>query len=132
MRASESKSVTTILKSTVKGIALSIIIFFVLIAIFAIVISKTDVSDSVIQVLTLSALGIASFFCSFINQRKGKQRGIVIGVICGVEIFIIIFILGLFGNNGVFTALMLKKLLTVLIASILGGILSANSKKKYK
>lgn len=132
MRATESKNFASLLKSTVKGIAFSVLIFFVLIAIFAIVVSKTDVSDIVIQVLTLTALGIASFFCSFINQRKTKQRGIVIGAISGAEIFLIIFVLGLFGNNGVFTALMLKKMLTVLLAGILGGILSANSKKKYK
>jgi hypothetical protein len=41
-------------------------------------------------------------------------------------------LLGLFGTNGVFTSLMLKKLLCVILAGVLGGILSANSKKKYK
>lgn len=132
MRNSDNKNFASILKGTIKGIAIAILIFFVLIAVFAIIISKTDVSDTIIEVLTLFALGVASFFCAFINQKKTKQRGIVIGAISGVEIFIVIFIIGLFGNNGVFTLLMVKKLLTVILASILGGILSANSKKKYK
>ncbi len=132
MRSSDNKNFASILKGTVKGIVFSMIIFFVLIAVFAIIISKTDVSDTVVEVLTLFALGVASFFCAFINQKKTKQRGIVIGAISGAEIFIIIFIVGLFGTNGVFTLLMLKKLLTVMLAGVLGGILSANSKKKYK
>lgn len=132
MRNSDNKSLASILKGSVKGIAFSVIIFFVLIAIFALFISKTDVSDTIIEVLTLFALGVASFFCAFLNQKKTKQRGIIIGAISAAEIFLLIFIIGLFGNNGVFTALMLKKLLTVLLAGVLGGILSANSKKKYK
>lgn len=132
MRNSDNKNLASILKGTIKGFTLAVIIFFVLIAMFAIIISKTDVSDTIVEILTLLALGVASFFCAFINQKKTKQRGIVIGAISSAEIFIIIFIVGLFGSNGVFTLLMLKKLLAVLFASILGGILSANSKKKYK
>ena len=132
MRASENKNFTSIMKSTIKGIAFSVMIFFIMIVIFSIIITKIDVSDGVIQVLTLSALGISSFFCSFINQRGTKQRGIIVGAISGTEIFLIIFIIGLFGSNGVFTALMLKKMLTIILAGLLGGILSANSKKKYK
>lgn len=132
LRNSDNKNLASILKGTIKGFTLAVIIFFVLIAMFAIIISKTDVSDTIVEILTLLALGVASFFCAFINQKKTKQRGIVIGAISSAEIFIIIFIVGLFGSNGVFTLLMLKKLLAVLFASILGGILSANSKKKYK
>ena len=41
-------------------------------------------------------------------------------------LFFWFFIIGLFGNNGVFTFLMLKKLLTIFFASVLGGILSAS------
>lgn len=132
MRNSDNKSIASILKQSTKGIVLAVIIFFILIAVFALIISKTDVSDTVVEVLTLFALGTASFFCAFINQKKTHHRGILIGAISGTELFLIIFIIGLFGNNGVFTALMLKKLLTILFASLLGGILSANSKKKYK
>ena len=132
MRNSDNKNFASILKGTIKGIAFAVLIFLVLIAMFAIIISKTDVSDTIVEILTMFALGVASFFCAFINQKKTKQRGIVVGAISGVEVSIIILIIGLFGSNGVFTLLMLKKLLTVLLASILGGILSANSKKKYK
>lgn len=132
MRNSDNKNLSSILKGSIKGLAFAVLIFFILIAVFAIIVTKTDVSNTVIEVLTLFALGCASFFCAFINQKKTRQRGIVIGTISGAEIFLIIFIIGLFGANGVFTLLMLKKLLTVLISSILGGILSANSKKKYK
>lgn len=132
MRNSENKNIISILKGSVKGIAFATLIFFILIAIFAIIITKTDVSDMVVQALTLFALSAASFFCAFINQKKTKQRGIVIGAISGAEIFIIIFVVGLFGENGVFTALMLKKLIAVIFSGVLGGILSANSKKKYK
>ena len=132
MRASENKNLTSVLRGSIKGIVFSILIFFILIAIFALIISKNDVSDTIVQVLTLTALGLASLFCSFINQKKTKQRGIVIGLISGAELFLIIFIIGLFGDNGVFTFLMLKKLLTVVLSGMLGGILSANSKKKYK
>jgi len=132
LRNADNKNFVSILKNTIKGILFAVIIFFVIISLFAIIISKTDVSDTVVEALTLFALGVSSFFSAFLNQKKTKQRGILIGALSGVEIFIIIFVIGLFGNNGVFTLLMLKKLLVALLASILGGILSANSKKKYK
>lgn len=121
-----------ILKGTIKGFIFAVLIFFILIAVFAIIISKTDVSDAVIQVMTLASLGISSFVSAFINQNKTKQRGIVIGSISATEIFLVIFIVALFGNNGVFNFLMLKKLIVILFAGLLGGILSANKKKKYK
>ena len=93
MRATnDTKGFVSLLKGTVKGFAFAILIFFILIAVFAIIVSKTDVSDTVIQVMTLIALGIASFFSAFINQKKTRQRGIVIGAISGAEIFLIIFI----------------------------------------
>ena len=132
MRNSDNKSLVSILRESIKGLTVAALIFFVFIAIFAIIISKVDVSDTVVQVMTLLALGVSTFFCAFINHKKTKQRGIVIGIISALEIFIIIFIVGLFGKNGVFTALMLKKLLTIILSGMLGGILSANSKKKYK
>ncbi|MBR5273053.1 MAG: TIGR04086 family membrane protein [Clostridia bacterium] len=133
MRASnDNKSMILILKGTIKGFIFAVLIFFILIAVFAIIISKTDVSDAVIQVMTLASLGISSFVSAFINQNKTKQRGIVIGSISATEIFLVIFIVALFGNNGVFNFLMLKKLIVILFAGLLGGILSANKKKKYK
>ena len=133
MKASnDKKDLATTLKGSIKGFAVSVFIFFILITVFAIVITKIDVSDATIQVMTLASLGIASFVSAYLNQKKTRQRGIVIGAISSAEIFLVIFIAGLFGNNGAFNILMLKKSIVILFAGLLGGILSANSKKKYK
>ena len=133
MRGSnDNNGFVSILKGTVKGFILAVLAFFVLIAVFAIVISKTDVSDTAVQVMTLVALGTAASCSAFINQRKLRKKGIAVGAISGAEIFLIVFILGLFGDNGAFTLLMLWKLITVMLMGIFGGIASANAKRKYK
>ncbi len=130
--SNDNKGFISILRGSVKGFAVAVLTFFILIAVFAVIITKIDVSDAVVQAMTLASLGVASFVSAYINQKKTRQRGIIIGAISSAEIFLVIFLAGLFGNNGVLNMLMLKKCIVILFAGLLGGILSANSKKKYK
>jgi hypothetical protein len=83
LRATENKDLASILKSSIKGILFSIVIFFALIVVFSIIISKTDVSDTIIQVMTLASIGISSFLCAIINQRKTRydnHLGDILGI----------------------------------------------------
>ena len=128
----DSTGFLNILIGSLKGLIFAIVIFFVLIAVFAFVVTKKDFSDTVVEIMTLCALGISSFIGAIINTKKLKIKGVLAGLITAGEIFVIVLIVSLFGENGSLTLLTLKKLLVILIPGIIGGILSANTKKKYK
>jgi len=127
----DNNGFTNILIGSLKGLIYALVVFLIIMLIVAFIMVKKDFSDTATEISVLCALGISSLVGSIINTKKLKIKGILAGLLTAAELFVLVLIFSLFGTNGSLTLLTLKKLLVILIPGIFGGVLAANTKKRY-
>ena len=104
---------------------------FVLIVIFGAVMTRIDLSDGVLSVLTSAALCVGAYFGGSIAARKRKQSGLLMGMLCGLMMFGAIFAGSYFfaGTAGGFSGS--AKLVMTLVCGAVGGIVGVNSRSNW-
>lgn len=120
------KNLTTVLKGTMISILLTLILLFI----FAVVLTYTNISESTIPAVIIVITAISLLMGSSIANRKIRKNGLINGAIIGVIYLLIIYIIssiisGTFGMN-------FRSILMVFIGilfGILGGIVGVNTKK---
>ena len=125
------KSVFPIIPIMITAVG-SMVLYFVLISLFALYSLKTGADRSLYLPFTVVLGAISGFVCGFISARIAKVNGMVYGGIGGLIhsllSSIIIFILnGGVAGNGIFILIAVS-----VVASALGGISAVNIKKKIK
>lgn len=71
-------------------------IIIVCILAFAFIITKIDVTDKVISVLSSAALCAGAYAGGFISAKKRRRNGLFMGVLCGLFMFFIILVVSTF------------------------------------
>ena len=104
---------------------------FVIIAVTGFVMVHIDVSDSVLSVLTSAALCVGAYFGGYTAARRRKQSGLLMGTLCGLMMFGVIFAGSFFfaGTAGGFSGS--AKLVMTLVFGAVGGIVGVNSKGNW-
>ena len=122
-RFARTGNILTVILSAVCGFAA----IFILIALFSLLMTRIDVNDSVVSVLTSAGLCAGAYIGGYVASKKRRQNGLIMGLICGLFMFGIIFLVSyLFaGTAGGFSASS-KLVMTLLFASA-GGIVGVNS-----
>lgn len=119
------------LKKTLKGILISFILVFILLAGFSLLITYSDISLGLIPVMAkillyLGALA-AGFFASF-GKRSG---GWLAGLVAGSVYMVLVFVIGLLLRDQYsFSPSVLLNLLIGAIVGAIGGIIGINLKKR--
>ncbi|MBQ7522634.1 MAG: TIGR04086 family membrane protein [Clostridia bacterium] len=75
---------------------------------------------------------IGSFVGSYIAVRIYKSNGLVIGILTAFVLFVIVFTVGFIVCMDNLSLTAITKLVAMLCAGALGGILSVNKKKKFR
>ena len=91
-----------------------------------------DMPTSAAMPIALVAAGIGSFLGGVAAAKTMKEQGIIIGVLCGVALFAVTFIISLFVSGGTFTIFTPMRFVIMTLSSALGGILGVNSSAKRK
>ena len=104
---------------------------FVLIVIFGAVMTRIDIGDGVLSVLTSAALCVGAYFGGYVAARKRRQSGLLMGALCGLIMFGVIFAGSYFfaGTAGGFSGS--AKLVMTLVCGAVGGIVGVNSRKNW-
>lgn len=103
-------------------------VIFLMVLLIAFIITKLDVADNVISFMTSAALCTGAYVGGFISAKRRRKNGLLMGILCGVFIFFVIFVLSLLfaktagGMNGS------SKLVLTLIFGAIGGVVGVNSK----
>lgn len=108
------------------GIMITALIFLVL----SFIMTKIDLSKGLAQVLSVSALGIGSYFGGFICAKKYRRNGLIRGAVCGFSIFVIVLIIGSVFAGSILEFSASTKLMLVIITGAIGGAVGVNSKRK--
>ena len=118
-----------ILKSLAIGIGISFITTIILLLIFAVVLTYTNISENTITPVILIATAISILLGSSIGNIKIKKNGILNGAIIGGSYILILYLLSSILNARF--GLNIQSIIMIcvgIVFGILGGIIGVNKK----
>ncbi len=126
--SSENKNPGNIfLRKVLKGSLLSLVLFFAVLLILALIMTKAGLTEIMQTILTMSASFIATFTGAFLLVGKSREKGLVTGVLMSLPLIVItsVVLLILFGNLGIRTVIMA---LVMMLGGALGGVARVNQR----
>ena len=112
--------------------ALAGLLFCILLLLLMAVILRTqDFSQMVVYILTLLALIAGGFFAGFLGAALSKERGMLLGLGCGLLLFFILWLASQLILSTPISGTGISKLAAVAFSGAIGGVLSVNRRKKF-
>ena len=111
----------------IKGSAFSILITLILLFIYAILLTSTNIPESTMSVVVITITGISILIGSSISSFKIKKRGIVNGGLVGLIYIITIYLISsiaLMGFSMNITSIIM--LIVAIVIWMIGGIIGVN------
>ncbi len=90
----------------------------------------SNIDSNYFMILTLLCFSV--FVSGYYSGRKFRKNGIVIGIIYNLPFILILVITALAINTFLFDSRLIITLVSLLLFSALGGIVSVNTRKKQK
>lgn len=110
-----------------KGVSISFIITLITIFIFSMILTYTDVSESIIPISIVIFTFISILIGSIISMRHVSKNGLINGAIIGSTYVLLLYFISSILNTGfsfnIYTVIML---ITGIISGIVGGIIGVN------
>ena len=119
--------IKAVLFGTVCGLLVTVILVCIL---SAIVMTSGLLPTELTNYITLALLALGAFSGGFITSRITKSAGLVAGLITGFSIFILITITGLTKSDDPVSLLTLIRLVALLVAGGVGGIIGLKRKER--
>ena len=91
-------------------------------------VAKIDATDMILSAMSTFALCVGAFSGGYVSGKKHRRNGLLMGVLCGVFVFMIIILVSRFFAKATQSISLPSKLILTLIYSGLGGILGVNAK----
>ena len=111
----------------IKGSVFSILITLILLFIYAILLTSTNIPETTMSVVVITITGISILIGSSISSFKIKKRGIVNGGLVGLIYIITIYLISsiaLIGFSMNITSIVM--LMVVIVTGMIGGIIGVN------
>ena len=105
---------------------------FIVLCVMALVLSVKDIPTTAISAMSSTAAGIGAFVAGFAAAKLYKKRGAIIGASSGAILFIVIFIASLIIAGAELTVTVLLRLVLMLLAAAVGGIIAVNMRGRKK
>ena len=118
------------IKKIFKGVLISLVVSFVLLAIFAIVLTYTSVSENTIVPVIIVVTGISILVGTILESRKIVKNGIWLGGIIGLVYVLILYIISSLLNADF--SINIQSFILILVAifsGMIGGIIGVNNRK---
>lgn len=107
-----------------------IIVISILTFVISTIISKSSNYPSYTEIYFCLCIGLGSLISGYFAAKKCNFKGLISGFICSFLTILFITIIMLFFTNGQLNEKTIILYLIIVICSTLGGIISANTKKR--
>jgi len=114
------------------GLAVSVVVTFVLLILFAVLLSIRDVPQPAVTPIALLAAGAGALAGGYCTTKIKKSKGLFYGALTSLLFFVILSIASAFLDHQTLSWLLFARLIVVLLCGSLGGIAGVNTKKKRK
>lgn len=117
------------IKYIIKGVIISIIATLILLLIFSILLTYTNISEKLINPFIIVITAISILIGSSIGNTKMKKNGLLNGaIIGGVYLTLIYIISSIINHNFILTVQSVIIIISGIICGMLGGIIGINKK----
>lgn len=118
------------IKKIFKGVLISLVVSFVLLAIFAIVLTYTSVSENTIVPVIIVVTGISILVGTILESKKIVKNGIWLGGIIGLVYVLILYIISsLLNDDFSINTQSFILILVAIFSGMIGGIIGVNNRK---
>ena len=122
---SENKNLISILK----GVLISLGTTFVLLVIFAAILTYTNIQESTITPVVIIITAVSLLIGSTIGNRKIQKNGLINGAVVGlIYILILYFISSILNGNFALNISSIIMIIVSIFFGILGGVVAVNKK----
>ncbi len=120
-----------LVKAVVFGSVCGLLVTVILLCIFSAVIMTSGLLPSEItNYITVGIVSLGALAGGVITSRITKSAGLIVGLITGFFIFMLITVIGVIKSDDSFTVLTLIRLISLIIAGGIGGILGLRKKER--
>ena len=131
MRAHDRTSsfFTRWLRPALIGVAVGLIVCIGLLMLMALVVQSVDVPRAAILPLAIIAAALGAFAAGLTSAAVAGQKGLMLGFVCGLALWLLILIAGVARYEGVSGGNALIKLAALVLSGGIGGVLGVNMRK---
>lgn len=128
---SKGNNATTNMIAMFKAVTFGLLATTVVLLLFSFVMCKKDVPFVLLNPFSAGLLMLGSFLSGYLAARRIRERGMVVGAMCGLFIFLLL-LLGSFMSQFDVGLAALIKLIISMVSGAIGGIMGVNAKLKRK
>lgn len=99
-----------------------------LLLLFSAIVAMTDLPRTVVGLFSTVALAGAGFVAGYVCARQLREKGMLLGALCGCCIYLLVFLFGAALLTDGYGPAALFKFAAVLLAAAVGGVLGVNKK----
>ncbi len=118
------------LRPVLVGVAVGLIGCIGLLMLMALVVQSVDVPRAAILPLAIGAAAIGAFLAGLTAAAIAKQKGLLLGAVCGLVLWLLILLAGVARYTGVSGEGAVLKLAALVLSGGIGGVLGVNLRKR--
>ena len=115
-----------LLRPLLVGLCVGVISCTLLLLLMALLVGSVDVPRQAVLPLAIAAGAIAAFLAGLVTARMAGKNGLLLGMACGLLMFLLILVAGFVRYTGVDAGVSAIKLAALLVAGGVGGVLGVN------
>lgn len=124
----KTKNLKQILVSAGIGVLVGNCVLLFIFALMSLLILHSNLSIALIHPISIVCGGVEGFVSGYLAARLYHKRGLLMGLICGVALSLIIFIMTIFNTGLLISASEFAKILIICVSACFGGVFGVNSK----
>ncbi len=129
--AGKSNNATTNMITMLKAVTFGLLATTVVLLLFSFLMCKKDVPFVLLNPFSAGLLMLGSFISGYLAARRIRERGMMIGALCGLIIFLLLLLASFMSKFDVGLAALIKLVISV-VSGAIGGIIGVNAKFKRK
>lgn len=128
-RQQDSNAVYRIVRPLLWGTLSGIVTCLLVLLLMAAVLAAGDIPKAAVTPLAVAAAVIGSAVGGFVTARLRGENGLLFGAACGLALFVLVMAVGFTLLHQIRGGYVLLKLVLMLIAGAVGGILGVNRRR---
>ena len=128
---SKGNNATTNMITMLKAVTFGLLTTTVVLLLFSFLMCKKDVPFVLLNPFSAGLLMLGSFLSGYLAARRIRERGMLVGALCGLIIFLLLMLASFMSRFDVGLAALIKLVIS-LVSGAIGGIIGVNAKLKRK
>lgn len=114
------------------GISSGAVACFLSLLLMSVAMGLGDMPQAVIALFATIAFVIGGFLAGYVTAVLAQEKGLLLGLCCGAILFLVLLCVSFTVSGNGLGMQAVTKLVCVLLASAIGGVLGVNKRKKFK